>query len=56
MYFTISLKIQIVDYNMDRKLLSKILKVMKNHLMKNKEIGNLKVSSLLALGHQLEAI
>ena len=41
---------------MDRKLLSKILTVMKNYLKENKSIGNLKLASLLALGHQLEAI
>ena len=41
---------------MDRKLLSKILGVMKNYLIDNKSIGNLKVGALLALGHQLEAI
>ncbi|MHA1254622.1 MAG: DUF2507 domain-containing protein [Promethearchaeota archaeon] len=41
---------------MDRQLLSKILTVMKNYLKEGKSIGDLKVSSLLALGHQLEAI
>ncbi len=41
---------------MDRKLLSEILKIMKNNLKGNKNIGNLKLASLLALGHQLEAI
>ncbi|MHA1411385.1 MAG: hypothetical protein ACTSO4_02115 [Promethearchaeota archaeon] len=41
---------------MDRQLLSKILTQMKKHLKAGKEIGDLKVGALLALGHQLEAI
>lgn len=41
---------------MDRQLLSKILTQMKNHLKGGKEIGDMKVGALLALGHQLEAI
>ena len=41
---------------MDRQLLSKILIQMKNHLKGGKEIGDMKVGALLALGHQLEAI
>lgn len=41
---------------MDRQLLSKILAQMKNHLKEGKEIGDMKVGALLALGHQLEAI
>ena len=41
---------------MDRQLMSKILTQMKKHLEENKEIGDLKVGALLALGHQLEAI
>ena len=41
---------------MDRQLLSKILTQMKNHLQIGKEIGDMKVGALLALGHQLEAI
>ena len=41
---------------MDRQLLSKILTQMKKHLKEGKEIGDLKVGALLALGHQLEAI
>ena len=41
---------------MDRQLLSKILIQMKNHLKSGKEIGDMKVGALLALGHQLEAI
>jgi predicted hydrocarbon binding protein len=41
---------------MDRKLLSKILTLMKSHLKEGKSIGDLKLGSLLALGHQLEAI
>ena len=41
---------------MDRQLLSKILTQMKNHLKVGKEIGDMKVGALLALGHQLEAI
>jgi predicted hydrocarbon binding protein len=41
---------------MDRQLLSKILTQMKNHLKSGKEIGDMKVGALLALGHQLEAI
>ncbi|MFX0069520.1 MAG: hypothetical protein ACFFAO_00300 [Candidatus Hermodarchaeota archaeon] len=41
---------------MDRPLLSKILIQMKDHLKNGKIIGDLKVGSLLALGHQLEAI
>ena len=41
---------------MDRQLLSKILMHMKSHLKEGKEIGDMKVGALLALGHQLEAI
>ncbi|MFX1340024.1 MAG: hypothetical protein ACFFDK_15535 [Promethearchaeota archaeon] len=41
---------------MDRKLLSEILTLMKKHLKDGKSIGDLKLGSLLALGHQLEAI
>ncbi|NHJ20700.1 MAG: hypothetical protein EAX91_07160 [Candidatus Lokiarchaeota archaeon] len=41
---------------MDRQLLSKILVQMRNHLKEGKEIGDMKVGALLALGHQLEAI
>ena len=41
---------------MDRKLLSKILTQMKKHLKDGREIGDMKVGALLALGHQLEAI
>ncbi|MFW9937482.1 MAG: hypothetical protein ACFFD5_07515 [Candidatus Thorarchaeota archaeon] len=41
---------------MDRQLLSKILAQMKKHLKEGKEIGDMKVGALLALGHQLEAI
>jgi predicted hydrocarbon binding protein len=41
---------------MDRNLMSKILTQMKRHLREGKPIGDLKVGSLLALGHQLEAI
>ena len=37
-------------------LLSKILGQMKNFLKNGKDIGNLKISALLSLGHQLEAI
>jgi predicted hydrocarbon binding protein len=41
---------------MDRQLLSGILAQMRDHLEKGKEIGDMKVGALLALGHQLEAI
>lgn len=41
---------------MDRQLLSKILAQMKKNLKEGKEIGDMKVGALLALGHQLEAI
>ncbi len=41
---------------MDRSLLSKILVQMRKHLEDGKEIGDMKVGALLALGHQLEAI
>jgi len=41
---------------MNRQLLSKILGQMKQHLKNGKNIGDLKVGALLALGHQLEAI
>ncbi len=41
---------------MDRQLLSKILVQMRKHLKGGKEIGDMKVGALLALGHQLEAI
>ena len=41
---------------MDRQLLSKILIQMRKHLKSGKEIGDMKVGALLALGHQLEAI
>ena len=37
---------------MDRQLMSKILSQMKKHLEENKEIGDMKVGALLALGHQ----
>jgi predicted hydrocarbon binding protein len=41
---------------LDRQLLSGILAQMRSHLEKGKEIGDMKVGALLALGHQLEAI
>ena len=41
---------------MDRQLLSKILTQMKKNLKEGKDIGDMKVGALLALGHQLEAI
>jgi predicted hydrocarbon binding protein len=41
---------------MDRQLLSKILIQMKKNLKEGKDIGDMKVGALLALGHQLEAI
>jgi len=41
---------------MDRQLLSKILSQMKKNLKEGKDIGDMKVGALLALGHQLEAI
>lgn len=41
---------------MDRQLLSKILAQMKKNLKDGKDIGDMKVGALLALGHQLEAI
>ena len=41
---------------MDRQLLSKILAQMKRYLKEGKEIGDMKLGALLALGHQLEAI
>jgi len=41
---------------MDRQLLSNILMQMKNYLKDRKDIGDMKVAALLALGHQLEAI
>ncbi len=41
---------------MDRQLLSKILAQMKKNLKEGKDIGDMKVGALLALGHQLEAI
>ena len=41
---------------MDRQLLSKILVQMRKHLKSGKDIGDMKVGALLALGHQLEAI
>lgn len=41
---------------MDRQLLSKILMQMKKQLKEGKQIGDLKVGALLALGHQLQAI
>ena len=41
---------------MDRQLLSKILAIMKSRLLEGKDIGDMKVGALLALGHQLEAI
>ena len=41
---------------MDRQLMSKILLQMKKRLKEGKEIGDMKVGALLALGHQLEAI
>lgn len=41
---------------MDRQLLSKILAQMKSHMKAGKDIGDMKVGALLALGHQLEAI
>ncbi len=41
---------------MDRQLLSKILVQMRKFLREGKEIGDMKLGALLALGHQLEAI
>ncbi|MFW9820509.1 MAG: hypothetical protein ACFFE5_12930 [Candidatus Thorarchaeota archaeon] len=41
---------------MDRQLLSKILAQMKKNLREGRDIGDMKVGALLALGHQLEAI
>ena len=41
---------------MDRQLLSKILAQMRKNLKDGKDIGDMKVGALLALGHQLEAI
>ncbi len=41
---------------MDRQLLSKILVQMRTYLREGKEIGDMKLGALLALGHQLEAI
>ena len=41
---------------MDRQLLSKILAQMRKNLKEGKDIGDMKVGALLALGHQLEAI
>ncbi|MHA1490703.1 MAG: hypothetical protein ACTSRI_13725 [Promethearchaeota archaeon] len=41
---------------MDRQLLSKILAQMKKSLKEGKSIGDMKVSALLSLGQQLEAI
>ncbi|MFX0003751.1 MAG: hypothetical protein ACFE9C_15985 [Candidatus Hodarchaeota archaeon] len=41
---------------MDRQLLSKILVQMKKNLKEGRDIGDMKVGALLALGHQLEAI
>jgi predicted hydrocarbon binding protein len=41
---------------MDRQLLSKILNQMKKNLKEGRDIGDMKVGALLALGHQLEAI
>ncbi len=41
---------------MDRQLLSKILAQMRKNLKEKKDIGDMKVGALLALGHQLEAI
>jgi len=41
---------------MDRQLLSKILTQMRKNLKDGKDIGDMKVGALLALGHQLEAI
>ena len=41
---------------MDRQLLSKILNQMRKNLKEGKDIGDMKVGALLALGHQLEAI
>ncbi len=41
---------------MDRNLLEKMLKSMKNKLRNGEDIGNLKVGALFALGKQLEAI
>ena len=41
---------------MDRQLLSKILAQMRDYLKEGKPFGDLKVSALLALGSQLEAI
>ena len=41
---------------MDRQLLSNILMQMKSYLKDRKDIGDMKVGALLALGHQLEAI
>ncbi|MHA1821332.1 MAG: V4R domain-containing protein [Promethearchaeota archaeon] len=41
---------------MDRKLLEHMLTKMKENLKQGKDIGNLKVGALFALGSQLEAI
>ena len=41
---------------MDRQLLSRILAQMRKNLKEGKDIGDMKVGALLALGHQLEAI
>jgi len=41
---------------MDRQLLSKILVQMRMYLKEGKDIGDMKLGALLALGHQLEAI
>ncbi|MFW9902002.1 MAG: hypothetical protein ACFFDY_12085 [Candidatus Thorarchaeota archaeon] len=41
---------------MDRQLLSKILAQMRKNLKEGRDIGDMKVGALLALGHQLEAI
>lgn len=40
----------------DRQLLSKILLQMKDHLKNGESIGDMKISALLSLGQQLEAI
>ncbi len=41
---------------MNRALLMELLKRMKSNVLEGKEIGDLKIGSILALGHQLEAI
>ncbi len=41
---------------MNRPLLNKLMNKMKTNLLEGKEIGNLKIAALLAVGGQLEAI